>query len=131
MAAVPSSSRSAKRRFDPASAVALVAFALLVAFVALTRGVPRWAELLYGGASALCFALYAVDKAAAVDGRDRIPESVLLWLGFAGGWPGAIVAQQVLRHKTSKWTFRLRFWLTVVANAALFAWFDLPRLSGR
>ncbi len=131
MAAVPSSSRSAKRRFDPGSAFVLVAFALLLAFVALTSGLPRWAVLLYVGASALSFALYAVDKAAAIDRRDRIPESLLLWLGLAGGWPGAIVAQQVLRHKTAKRTFRLRFWLSVVANAALFAWFALPRLFGR
>ena len=120
MAAVPSSSRSAKRRFDPASAVALVAFALLLALVALTRGVPRWAALLYLGASVLSFALYAVDKAAAIDRRDRIPESLLLWLGLAGGWPGAIVAQQLLRHKTAKRSFRFRFWLSVVANVALF-----------
>ncbi|MCK9685251.1 DUF1294 domain-containing protein [Scleromatobacter humisilvae] len=126
-----STSRSAKRRFDPASVLVLGAFALLLAFVALTRGVPRWAALLYLGASVLSFALYAVDKAAAIDKRDRIPESVLLWLGLAGGWPGAIVAQQVLRHKTAKWTFRLRFWLSVVANVALFAWFALPRLFGR
>ena len=104
------------------SLVVLVAFALLLAFVAATRGVPLWAELLYAGASALSFALYAVDKAAAIDKRDRIPESMLLWLGFAGGWPGAIVAQQVFRHKTAKQSFRIRFWLSVIANMAVFAW---------
>ena len=122
MAAVHSSSRSAKRRFDPAGLVVLSAFASLVAFVALTRGVPSWAALLYLGTSALCFVLYGVDKAAARAGRDRISESMLLSLGFVGGWPGAIVAQQVFRHKTSKRSFRLRFWLSVIANAAIFAW---------
>ena len=127
MAAVRSPSRPAKRRFDRPSLAILVAFALLLAFVAVTRGVPLWAELLYVGASALSFALYAVDKAAAIDKRDRISESMLLSLGLVGGWPGAIVAQQVLRHKTSKLTFRIRFWLSVAANVALFAWFALPR----
>ena len=122
MTAVRSSSRSAKRRFDPASIIVLVAFALLLAFVALTRGLPRWAVLLYVVASACSFALYAVDKAAAIDKRDRIPESMLLWLGFVGGWPGAIAAQQVLRHKTAKQSFRIRFWLSVIANMAVFAW---------
>lgn len=122
MAAVRSTSRSAKLRFDPAGIVVLAAFALLVAFVALTRGVPSWAALLYVGASVLCFVLYGVDKGAARAGRDRISESTLLSLGFVGGWPGAIVAQQVFRHKTSKRSFRLRFWLSVAVNVAVFVW---------
>ena len=122
---MPSPSRPAKRRFDPLSLAVLAAFALAWAVVALTRGVPTWAGLLYAGASALCFALYAVDKAAARAGRDRISESMLLSLGFVGGWPGAIVAQQLFRHKTVKRLFRLRFWLSVAANLAIFAWATL------
>ena len=116
------SSRSAKRRFDPSTVVVLAAFALLAAFVALTRGVPAWAALLYAGASLLCFVLYGADKAAARAGRERISEAMLLSLGLVGGWPGAIVAQQVFRHKTSKRSFRLRFWASVAANVAIFAW---------
>lgn len=122
-------SRSAKRRFDPSAFVVLAAFALLLAWVALTRGVPGWAALLYAGASALCFVLYGVDKAAARAGRDRISESTLLSLGAIGGWPGAIVAQQVFRHKTSKRSFRLRFWASVAANVAIFAWANLAARS--
>ena len=125
MAGVPSPSRPAKHRFDPLSLAVLAAFALAWALAAATRGVPSWAGFLYAGASALCFALYAVDKAAARAGRDRISESMLLSLGFIGGWPGAIVAQQVLRHKTVKRLFRLRFWLSVAANLAVFAWATL------
>jgi uncharacterized membrane protein YsdA (DUF1294 family) len=119
---VRSSSRPARRRFDPAGLVVLAAFALLVAFVAITRGVPAWSAPLYLGASALCFVLYGVDKAAARAGRGRISESTLLSLGFVGGWPGAIVAQQVFRHKTAKRSFRLRFWLSVVVNVAVLGW---------
>ena len=125
MAGVVSSSRPAKRRFDPASVVVLAAFALLYAAAAVLRGVPAWADLLYAGASALCFAFYAIDKSAARAGRGRISESMLLSLGFVGGWPGAIVAQQLLRHKTAKLAFRVRFWLSVIANAAIFAWWTL------
>jgi uncharacterized membrane protein YsdA (DUF1294 family) len=120
VAGVSSPSRPAKHRFDPLSLVVLAAFALAWAVVAVTRGVPSWGGLLYAGASALCFVLYAVDKSAARGGRDRIPESTLLSLGFVGGWPGAIVAQQVFRHKTAKRTFRVRFWISVVANVGLF-----------
>ena len=54
---------------------------------------------------------------------------MLLSLGFVGGWPGAIVAQQVLRHKTAKRTFRIRFWLSVAANIASFAWLALSSRS--
>ena len=92
------------------------------AVAALVRGVPVWADRLYAGASALCFALYGIDKQRRAAGRDRISESMLLSLGVVGGWPGAIVAQQLWRHKTAKRTFRIRFWLSVAANAAIFAW---------
>ena len=114
--------RASSRRFDRPSLAVLAAFAIVCAIVAATRGVPSWVALLYAGASTLCFVLYAVDKAAARAGRDRISESMLLSLGLVGGWPGAIVAQQVFRHKTAKRSFRLRFWLSVGANVAIFAW---------
>jgi uncharacterized membrane protein YsdA (DUF1294 family) len=114
--------RNAPRRLDTPSAVVLGAFALGYLVVALVRGVPPWVHLLYAGASVLCFALYAADKGAARAGRDRISESMLLSLGLVGGWPGAIVAQQALRHKTVKRAFRLRFWLSVATNVAVFAW---------
>jgi uncharacterized membrane protein YsdA (DUF1294 family) len=119
---VPSPSRPAKHRFDPLSACVLVAFAIAYAITAAIRGIPAWVHLLYAGASLLCFASYAIDKSAARAGRDRISESMLLSLGFVGGWPGAIVAQQLFRHKTVKPLFRLRFWCSVGANLAVFAW---------
>jgi len=120
----------APNRVDPASAVVLAAFALAYAFIALIRGVPAWVHLLYAGASLLCFALYAVDKAAARAGRGRISESTLLAIGFVGGWPGAIVAQQAFRHKTVKRAFRVRFWLSVGANAAAFLWLATAAARG-
>jgi uncharacterized membrane protein YsdA (DUF1294 family) len=48
-------------------------------------------------------------------------------LGLIGGWPGAIVAQQLLRHKTSKRSFRIAFWVTVVLNIAVFVLLVSPR----
>ena len=47
-------------------------------------------------------------------------------LGLLGGWPGAIVAQQVLRHKSNKAAFRASFWLTVLANVAGFIVLSSP-----
>ena len=62
---------------------------------------------------------YALDKRAARRGARRVPERTLLTLGLAGGWPGAIVAQRRLRHKTRKRSFQSSFRLTVALNLAI------------
>ena len=77
---------------------------------------------LYLGASIITFILYAVDKSAAQKGGWRTQESTLHFFSLAGGWPGAIVAQQKLRHKSKKQSFRFVFWLTVFVNCGVFAW---------
>ncbi|WP_371734051.1 DUF1294 domain-containing protein [Synechococcus sp. CCY 9618] len=41
-------------------------------------------------------------------------------LGLAGGWPGALLAQQLLRHKCSKASFVAMFWFTAAANVTMF-----------
>jgi uncharacterized membrane protein YsdA (DUF1294 family) len=75
--------------------------------------------LLYLLASGACFLLYAFDKRAARRGARRTPERTLLLLGFLCGWPGALLAQHWLRHKSAKTSFLLPFWLTVLANLGL------------
>lgn len=72
--------------------------------------------------SALTYRLYARDKAAAIAGRWRVAENTLHTLALCGGWPGALLAQQRLRHKTQKRSFRLLFWLTVSVNSAALLW---------
>ncbi|MDR2330010.1 MAG: DUF1294 domain-containing protein [Comamonas sp.] len=67
-------------------------------------------------ASLVTFAWYAWDKAAAQQGHWRTPEKHLWLLGLLGGWPGALLAQRWLRHKSSKQEFLQVFWLTVVLN---------------
>jgi uncharacterized membrane protein YsdA (DUF1294 family) len=96
--------------------------------VSLASPVPYWVAILYLGASVLCFVAYAVDKSAAVAGRWRISESILLSLGLIGGWPGAIVAQQILRHKTKKTRFRSAFWGSVLLNVVAFVALASPVL---
>jgi uncharacterized membrane protein YsdA (DUF1294 family) len=71
--------------------------------------------------SLLCFVAYARDKSAARSGRWRTKESTLLMLGLLCGWPGALLAQYLLRHKTAKTGFQTMFWVTVVLNVAGFA----------
>jgi len=109
--------------------VALVAFAALYLAVWATTGLPVWVSVLYLALSVLSFVVYAVDKSAAKRARRRVPEKALHLMALAGGWPGAIVAQQALRHKTAKRSFRRVFWLTVVVNVAGFVALATPALA--
>ncbi|MFD4836582.1 DUF1294 domain-containing protein [Achromobacter sp. NPDC058515] len=83
-------------------------------------GMPVQVGMAYLALSAAAFAAYAIDKAAARADRRRISEKTLHLLSLAGGWPGALIAQQWLRHKTVKVEFRLVFWATVALNIAAF-----------
>ncbi len=112
-----------------ATLFAIPAFVVLYATVALIWHVPAWVAGLYAGASLLCMLVYAADKSAAVAGRWRVSEGMLLMLGLLGGWPGALIAQQVLRHKSSKTSFRAEFWGTVVLNVCAFVVLNSPLLA--
>lgn len=67
-------------------------------------------------ASFLTFLIYAKDKKAAQNNQWRVSESKLHIYSLLFGWPGAIVAQQKLRHKSKKQSFRLTFLFTVLMN---------------
>lgn len=77
---------------------------------------PRLFLWIYLGTSALALVLYGVDKLAARQGWSRLPESTLHLVDFLGGWPGAMYAQQLFRHKSRKRAFRVVFWITVALN---------------
>ena len=87
------------------------------------RGVSLIPLAAYGLVSVLAFALYWRDKRKALANQWRTPENVLHALEFAGGWPGALLAQQVFRHKTRKVSFQLVFWIIVVLHQVF--WIDL------
>ena len=53
-------------------------------------------------------------------------ENTLHLLSLAGGWPGALVAQHKLRHKSRKQSFRLVFRATVVLNTGYYVWLYTP-----
>jgi uncharacterized membrane protein YsdA (DUF1294 family) len=94
----------------------------VVAAVVFAGRLPLAILIFYLGASAVAFAAYALDKSAARNGRWRTPESTLHLFGLVGGWPGALFAQQVFRHKFSKAGFQEVFWATVVANCIGLGW---------
>jgi len=125
---------SSRRRDSPAqwgtaSYFAIPAFLVLYFFVAIVWRVPNWIAGLYLAASVVCFVVYVVDKSAAVADRWRVSESTLIFLGLVGGWPGAIVAQQVSRHKSNKVAFRSASWGSVVLNVLAFIALSSPLLS--
>ncbi|HAT40299.1 MAG TPA: DUF1294 domain-containing protein [Rheinheimera sp.] len=72
--------------------------------------------------SFVSYMAYAQDKRAAQRGQWRIAESTLHLLALLGGWPGALLAQQRLRHKSVKLEFRAMFSLTVMVHLALVCW---------
>lgn len=69
----------------------------------------------------LTVVIYGADKMAAQKGLRRVPEITLLAFGVTGGWPGAILGQQLFRHKTQKQPFKTYFMLSVVVSIAAMA----------
>lgn len=102
--------------WTPARMLVIPAFVVLFAFVASQWSVKPVVAMAYPVASLLAFMAYALDKSAAIQGRWRISESSLHVLSLACGWPGALLAQQLLRHKSSKRSFQTTYWGTVVLN---------------
>lgn len=121
-----SGGRSQSAPQDFVSYVALAAFLALFLLVSVRWALPPWVAALYVGVSVLCFVTYAADKTAARSGRWRVSERTLLNLGLIGGWPGAIIAQQVLRHKSKKTAFQRAFWGTVLLNVVAFVLLASP-----
>ncbi len=91
--------------------------------------IPVFIGLVYGIASIVSFALYAKDKKAAKIGAWRVQENTLHLSALLGGWPGAIIGQQQLRHKTQKVSFRIVFAITVLLNIGLLGWLHTPNIA--
>ena len=108
------------------SVIMAASFLVIVGASVLTAKIPLLILALYVVASLLTFIMYAVDKSAARKGKWRTQESTLHLLSLTGGWPGALVAQQKLRHKSKKQSFRLVFWITVLLNCSAFIWLLTP-----
>ena len=73
----------------------------------------------------LTFFLCWRDKSAAVHGRWRIPERVLMFLVIAGGSLGMLVGMRVFHHKTKNARFRITVPVVLVAETAFLVLFYL------
>jgi len=110
--------RASATQWGAATLFVLPGFLGIYLVVAAMWRPPTWLALVYLAASLVTFAAYAIDKTAAARRDRRTPEMTLHLLALAGGWPGALLAQQWLRHKSVKADFRATFWGTVVFNVA-------------
>jgi uncharacterized membrane protein YsdA (DUF1294 family)/cold shock CspA family protein len=83
--------------------------------------------LAYAICSLAAFLLYARDKLSAIRGAWRVPESSLHLVEALGGWPGAYVAQQTMRHKTVKVGYQAVYWIIVSAHTGFWGfWLFAP-----
>jgi len=113
-------------RWGTSTLLTIPAFGIVLTLGYLMGHPPRWLLWLYLGASTLTFIAYAIDKSAAQKGEWRTSEQTLHLLALVGGWPGAMLAQQMLRHKSSKQEFRSVFWVTVALNVFGFIFIASP-----
>jgi uncharacterized membrane protein YsdA (DUF1294 family)/cold shock CspA family protein len=116
---LPGNTKPITRLFKVLIAVSFIVF---VGWSVLAYNMPIQILYLYLAASVFTFLVYAKDKRAARRGRWRTKENTLHTLALIGGWPGALIAQQKLRHKSRKNTFQFMFWTTVVLNCVAFGW---------
>lgn len=57
----------------------------------------------------VAFLAFGYDKWRARREGERVSEARLLWLSALGGWLGGLLGMMVFRHKTAKWSFKLKF----------------------
>lgn len=109
-------------QLSPIPPVAATCFLLAVAGAVFLGKLPFYVLLLYLAASVVAFGAYWLDKTAARAGRARTPEKHLHLFALIGGWPGAVFAQRMFRHKSRKVEFQRWFWATVIANCVGLGW---------
>ncbi len=105
----------------------LILCLLIILAVAVNQQrLPILFPLIYLLMSVITLSAYAMDKSAARQGKWRTKESTLQIMSLCGGWPGALIAQNWLRHKSQKVSFRITLWCTVAFNIAALIWILSP-----
>lgn len=73
--------------------------------------------------SLVCFILFFIDKKRSETNGWRIREYYLHLVELLGGWPGALLGQKFIRHKTKKISYRIILWLIILVHAAIWFYF--------
>lgn len=85
--------------------VGALALATAVLCCVIFGRAPAWLALCYVAGSCVSFAAYWLDKRAAMRGTWRTMEETLHFFDLAFGIAGGLMAQGLLRHKSSKLRF--------------------------
>ena len=118
--------KKSKNTISITSLMLIGGFFLFLAIAIFTVTLPAYVIAYYFIASILTFLIYAFDKSAAIKDNWRVPENTLHFSALLGGWPGALIAQDKLRHKSKKQPFRMLFWVTLVVNFGTLLWLLTP-----
>lgn len=105
----------------PRAVIGICVLLLACGAAALGR-IPLPLAGVYVALSIVSWLMYGSDKSAAGREARRTPEAHLHVIDLLGGWPGALIAQQMFRHKTIKPSFQFAFWTTVALNVGAVAW---------
>ena len=115
--------RPARAAGRPAPASALVALVLAyvagIAFALEADRLPGLLPFWLVAVNGLTLLFYYGDKTAAQRGERRVAEVTLHLLELAGGWPTALLAQRLFRHKSSKASYRSEFRAIVILHIAI------------
>lgn len=95
---------------------AALLWAAVLGWASATQRLPAWVVPAWLGLNVWTFVVYWRDKWAAQRGQWRTPENSLHLWSLLGGWPGARIAQQILRHKSRKEAFQTTYWATLVVH---------------
>lgn len=108
------------------SIFSIIIFYLTLLHFTVEKDIPIYIIPYYIGMSIFTFFIYSKDKDYAQNGSWRISENTLHFFSILGGWTGALIAQSKLEHKSSKFNFRIVFFITVFIN--LFLLFNIRNL---
>jgi uncharacterized membrane protein YsdA (DUF1294 family) len=87
--------------------------------------------VLYAAINIVTFVAFGLDKRRVEKERRRLPEAHLLLLALFGGALGAVLGQQVFRHKTLKQPFRALLIGAIIINIAVAVWVFSPEFRAR
>ncbi|MGB5065665.1 MAG: cold shock and DUF1294 domain-containing protein [Candidatus Competibacter sp.] len=104
-----------------------ITFFAILFWMAIKDIIPLWILIVYVSASFLTLLEYAFDKHKARQRKWRTSEAMLHALELLGGWPGALIAQRIFRHKNRKIAFQISFWMIVLIHLSFWVWFLVQR----
>jgi len=110
------------RRRSALGLLLILGFTAVIVAALFQQMLPYQIAPFYLIVSTFTFIAFGLDKSAARRGRWRTRESTLQLMALIGGWPGALLAQRWLRHKSKKTRFRITLWLMIVLNNIILLW---------